>query len=73
MSQSPYIIAFIGGQGYGKTYLARKIAQLADFTIVSNDQIRRRLEAAGRDSHDEDTVHNIAYRRVAEALRQGKT
>lgn len=73
MTNEPFLICFIGGPGYGKTYLAREIAKATGFPVISNDKIRRKLENEGQNWLDQERVHKIAYDQARELLSKGKS
>lgn len=59
--EKPFIICFIGGPGYGKSFLAKLISERLNIPIVSNDRTRRFLDSIGIDSANQDIVLKLAY------------
>lgn len=57
----PFIICFIGGPGYGKSFLSKLISKRENIPIISNDKTRRLLDSIGLDSTNQDVVHKLAY------------
>lgn len=68
-TDKPYIICFIGGPGYGKSYLAKLISKRFNIPIVSNDKIRRLLESEGLDYKNRDIVHKIEYAQIYNIIK----
>lgn len=60
----PFIICFIGGPGYGKSFLSKLISKKENIPIVSNDRTRRFLDSLGLDSTDQDVVHKLEYLQI---------
>jgi len=60
-TSNPFILCFIGGPGYGKSYLSKLISKKKQIPIISNDRIRRFLESIEIDSARQDIVHKLAY------------
>lgn len=57
----PFIICFIGGPGFGKSFLSKLISKRENIPIISNDRTRRLLDSVGLDSTNQDVVHKLAY------------
>lgn len=58
---NPFIICFIGGPGYGKSFLSKLISKRKQIPIVSNDKTRRLLDSLGLNSTNQEVVHKLAY------------
>ncbi len=71
MVDKPFIICFIGGPGYGKSFLSKLISEKKSIPIVSNDRTRRFLEIMGLDSTNQDVVHNLAFLQVEYLIKHG--
>lgn len=61
----------VGVQGAGKTTWAMKNQHQLSAVVVSSDEIRNELEAAGHNALDGDKVFDIFSKRVNYALRAG--
>lgn len=56
----PFIICFVGGPGYGKSFLSKLISKRENIPIISNDRTRRFLDSIGLDSTNQEVVHKLA-------------
>lgn len=65
----PFIICFIGGPGYGKSFLSKLISKRENIPIISNDRTRRFLDSIGLDSTNQDVVHKLAYLQMEYLIR----
>lgn len=65
----PFLLCFIGGPGYGKSFLSKLISEREDIPIISNDRTRRFLDKKGIDSKNQDVIHKIAYLQMEYLLK----
>ena len=56
----PFLLCFIGGPGYGKSFLSKLISKRKNIPIISNDRTRRLLDSIGLDSTNQEVVHKLA-------------
>lgn len=67
----PFILCFIGGPGYGKSFISKLISEKENIPIVSNDRTRRFLDSIGLDSTNQDIVHKLAYLQIEYLIKNG--
>lgn len=73
MRESPILIVFCGPSHVGKTTFARRLSELGEnFTIISPDEIRKRLSISFRDSKYETEVWDTYESMKCQALKEGR-
>ncbi len=70
---APFLLCFIGGPGYGKSFISKLISKREDIPIVSNDRTRRFLDNIEIDSKNQDIVHRLAYLQIEYLLKHNSS
>ncbi len=68
--ERPMLIVLCGPSHTGKSAFARKLRR--NFTIISSDEIRKRLTGSFRSSKDETKVWNVFESMKCKALKEGR-
>ena len=69
--EKPYLVLFDALIGYGKSYVARRLAELDGSVIVDNNQVRYRLN--DYDDKLAEQWHELQNRRIKELLANGNS
>lgn len=69
--EKPYLVLFDALIGYGKSYVARRLAELDGSVIVDNNQVRYRLN--DYDDKLAEQWHELQNQRIKELLANGNS
>ena len=69
--EKPYLVLFDALIGYGKSYVARRLANIDGSIIICNNQVRYRLGDYG-DQHAQEW-HELQHQRIKALLTNGNS